>query len=202
VWSARELHRQHPFISGPRTGAAGRARSGAKSLLLARLEIPRTEMPHGTVPFRTARESSWSRRAQRAVMALRRDPSWLCGARRQMEGITSRESDVQEPRAKRADRGREDSHGRPKEEERNIASSKRTVPIRAGGLGHPGAIRHPATSPRSSVATQSTVIPHAGAAWWSWSCERTERKRFFFPHQIVVMLGASRPSEQLAVENP
>lgn len=69
--------------------------------------------------------------------------------------------------------------GRPKEEERNIASSKRTVPIRAGGLGHPGAIRHPATSPHSSVATQSTVIPHAGAAWWSWSCERTERKRFF-----------------------
>lgn len=80
-------------------------------------------------------------------MALRRDPSWLCGARWQMEGITSRESDVQEPRAKRADRGREDSHGRPKEEERNIASSKRTVPIRAGGLGHPGAIRHPATKP-------------------------------------------------------
>lgn len=57
-------------------------------------------------------------------------------------------------------------------------------------------------SPHSSVATHSTVRPHAGAAWWSWSCERTERKRFFFPHQIVVMLGASRPSEQLAVENP
>jgi hypothetical protein len=44
-------------------------------------------------------------------MALRRDPSWLCGGQRQMEGITSRESDVQEPRAKRADRGRQDSHG-------------------------------------------------------------------------------------------
>lgn len=109
VWSAGELHRQHPFISGPRTGAACRERSGAKSLLLARLEIQRCH----TVPSRSGRRKSRAGRgrAQRAVMALRRDPSWLCGGRRQMEGITSRESDVQEPRAKRADRGRQDSHG-------------------------------------------------------------------------------------------
>jgi hypothetical protein len=161
VWSAGELHRQHPFISGPRTGAACRAGSGAKSLLLARLEIQRCH----TVPSRSGRRKSRAGRgrAQRAVMALRRDPSWLCGGRRQMERITSRESDVQEPRAKRADRGRQDSHGGGQRRKREtLLHQNAQCQSGRAGLATQERSATQQQSPHSSVATHSTVIPHAG----------------------------------------